>query len=60
MAGAIISRPGEVAIIAVGYVSLFPASDANSYIVAAKLVVNGSYRGVYGGVYGGHTSCKRT
>jgi hypothetical protein len=56
MPGANISLSGEGSVIAVRDVSLFQASDADSCIVAAKLVVDGGYRGVYGG----YTSCKRT
>ena len=56
MAGTLIDLAGEVAMIAVGYVSLFPASNADLSIVAANLVGAGAYRGVHGG----HTACKRT
>ena len=50
------SLQGEVGMSTVGNATLFPAPDADSYIIAAKLVVDGAYREVEGG----HTSCKRT
>ena len=56
MAGTIIHLAGEVVMIAVRYISLVPASNADLSIVAANLVVTGAYRGAHGG----HTACKHT